>query len=352
MRASLKAVDGLFISSLVNVRYLTGFTGSSAFMLIGRKSAFFITDPRYGKDAIKDAGPCYEPVVIGKAKFPPLVKKLSEKAGIKRLGFETSASYALYERLKAAGLELKPAKGLVERIRMVKGPEEVESMKAAIRRAEEAFIKLKPYIKTGVTETALARRFEEMLRMGGRAQLPFPVIAASGPNAAIPHARPTGRKLAPGDLLILDWGSESGGYFSDMTRTLLIPGGDHTAEKKKIYNIVLDANREAISFAASGKTASQIDNSARYVIKQAGYGAYFAHATGHGIGLEVHEFPGISRGSAVPVRDGMVFTIEPGIYVPGLGGVRIEDMVIMEKGRARPLTRLPKDLRMNTLGGK
>ncbi len=183
--------------------------------------------------------------------------------------------------------------------------------------------------------------------------LPFPAIVASGANSAVPHAKPSQRKMEHGDLVVMDWGSEYEGYFSDMTRTFLLAGGSNggrqrLAEKRRIYHTVLEAQLGAISFMTSGggrgKRPKDIDNSARYVIKQAGYGELFGHGTGHGVGLEVHEKPGLSPRSRdnKPLPQGAVVTIEPGVYVPGLGGVRIEDMVHMAPGRPEVLTGLPK----------
>jgi Xaa-Pro aminopeptidase len=350
LRAALKGVDGLFITNLTNIHYLTGFRGTSAFLLIGQKEAFFITDARYGKDSVPADG-LYEIIII-KQKLRLLLKKLLKKASIKKLGFEKKATFALYERLKKTGVELKPLKGPVEDIRIKKDPEELAEITGAVKRAEEAFLKIKPYIKPGVKETQLASRLEGKLRAGCLCELPFPAIVASGPaNSAIPHARPTERKLASGDLVVIDWGAWHNGYFSDMTRTLLLPGGPEMAKKRRIYQTVLRANKAGIASVSPGKRAKEIDNSARYVIKQADYGAYVVHSLGHGVGLEVHEAPGLSAVSADTLSEGMVFTIEPGIYIPGVGGVRIEDMVHLGPKRAQVLTSLPKDLESITLGG-
>jgi len=361
LRASLRGVDGLLVADLVNIRYLTGFRGTSAYLLITRDKAFFITDARYGKYSLQTTSTrpptgglgaeLYEIVII-KQKLSLVIKKLAGKLGIKKLGFEKTVSFALYERLKKTGLELKPVKGLIEDIRMKKNLEEVQNIREAVKRAEGAFLKVKYFIKPGIKEIEIARRLEERLRAGCLCDVPFPVIVASGPtNSAIPHARPSERKVVRGDLVIVDWGSENNGYFSDMTRTLLVEGGPDMAQKRKIYDTVLRARKAALAFAAPGRKAKEIDNSARYVIKQADYGGYFVHGLGHGVGLEVHEAPGISAVSADTLGEGMVFTIEPGVYVPGLGGVRIEDMVYLSSKRAQLLTGLPRDLKSNTIGG-
>ncbi|MDA8089805.1 MAG: Xaa-Pro peptidase family protein [Nitrospiraceae bacterium] len=353
LRRSLKGADAILISNISNVRYLTGFTGSAGHVLITRKEAVFITDSRYGKDALGPAGALYETIVMT-GNFWALLKRASKKLGIKKLGFEKTASYAFYEKLKGIFVSgeglLVPFGGAVERLRVSKDDYEIMCIKGAVARAEEAFEKIKTHIRAGVTEKALATRLEEALLRGGSSKLPFPAIVASGANSAIPHARPSQRRMSQGDLVVMDWGGEYEGYFSDMTRTFLLKGaGERIAEKRKIYRTVLEAQRNAIDFVTrnggAAKKPKDIDNSARYVIKQAGYGELFGHGTGHGVGLEIHEQPGLSPRSTdnKPLPKGAVITIEPGIYVPGLGGVRIEDMVCLAPGNPEVLTRLPKE---------
>ena len=202
---------------------------------------------------------------------------------------------------------------------------------------------MRPYIKPGVKERALALRLEENLKKTGCRRIPFDIIVASGPHAAMPHARPTERNITQGDFVIIDWGGEADGYFSDMTRTLLVEG-DNLRRKKRIYHTVLRANKRAIARVLPGRRSREIDCSAREVIEKAGYSQYFGHATGHGVGLQIHELPRITWNKKEIIRENMVFTIEPGIYVPGLGGVRIEDMVIAKTMRPVVLTSLPKQL--------
>lgn len=350
LRAALRGVDALLVTNPVNIRYLTGFTGSSGYVLVTKtgEDAFFITDSRYGENAISDeAG--YVTLIIKKTPAGT-IKALLSKLGVKTLGFEPACAYAFYERLAKAARRLRPVRGLVEKLRAVKDAQELESIKTAVRRAEEAFLDIRPWIRAGVKENALAARLEERIRKRGSSGLPFAPIVASGENSAIPHARPSDRRMAPGDLVVIDWGAECDGYCSDMTRTFLIggQGGKRLAEKRRLYRAVYEAQTKAVEFIKKQDSPlpKNIDNSARYVIKQAGYGAYFGHGLGHGVGLEVHELPGIAPrfARAAPVSDGMVFTIEPGVYLPGVGGARIEDMVFFRKGRPEVLTRLPKKL--------
>jgi Xaa-Pro aminopeptidase len=336
-----KGVDGFLVTDIYNIRYLTGFSGSSASLLITKKENIFITDFRYKEQAEKEVQG-WE-FFIQKERVTKIVKNLSRKIGIRRLGFESSVSYNFFANL-SRNLNLKTMKDLVERLRERKDTHEIASIKEAIRRAESAFLEVKPYIKEGLRETSLALRLEERLKKKGCRHLPFDIIVASGPNSAMPHAKPMERKFANGDLIIIDWGGESDGYFSDMTRTLLIDKGNDMNKKKEIYQIVLEANRKAIRHVAPGQTAQEIDGSARNFIKKSGYGDFFEHGTGHGVGLQVHELPRITRKEREIVKEDMVFTVEPGIYLPGLGGVRIEDMVRVAADGCETLTTLPKDL--------
>ncbi len=269
------------------------------------------------------------------------LRRLQRKTGIRTLGFESSVSYEFYRRLRGLRAPtLRPVKGLVERLRAVKDEAEIGLIKEAVRRAEAAFMDVLPHIKAGVSERAIALRLEERLKKMGSKRLPFDIIVASGPNSAMPHAGVTQRRLRPGDLVIVDWGGEAGGYCSDITRTLLLkgPGG---AEKQRIYALVLAAQKKAIGAVRPGANSKEIDNTARDIIKKAGYGKCFGHGLGHGVGLDVHELPTVSAARRGRLRQGMVFTVEPGIYLPGVGGVRIEDMVVVGEKSGLRLTSLP-----------
>jgi Xaa-Pro aminopeptidase len=335
-----KGIDGFLVTDINNVRYLTGFSGSSGLILITRKETFFVTDFRYKEQAEKEVKGW--DIIIGKGDMIKTIKGLSKKTAIKKLGFESSMAYEVFRRLSNIGLSLNAFEGLIERLREIKDAIEINLIKEAVRRAETAFLEVKPYIKPGVGERAIALRLEERLKKNGCRQIPFDVIVASGTNSAMPHAKPTEKKLNMGDLVIIDWGGEADGYFSDMTRTLLIEG-DNISQKKKIYQIVLKANKRAISQVLPGVKSKDIDSSARKVIKNAGYGEFFGHGTGHGVGIQVHELPRIAWNKEEIVKEDMVFTIEPGVYVPGLGGVRIEDMVMVKQNGHEVLTTLPKE---------
>ncbi len=336
-----KGIEGFLVTDINNVRYLTGFSGSSGLILITRKKSCFVTDFRYKEQAEKEVKGW--DIIIGKGDMIKTIKGLSKKTGIKKLGFESSAAYEFFRRLSNIDLSVKAFEGLVERLRQIKDAIEINSIREAVRRAETAFLDVKPYIRKGIKERAIALRLEERLKKNGCRHIPFDLIVASGPNSAMPHAKPTERKLIKGDLIIIDWGGEADGYFSDMTRTLLI-GGDNVSKKKEIYQIVLKASKSAISQVLPGVKSNDIDFSARKVIKKAGYGEFFGHGTGHGVGLQVHELPRITWNKIGIIKGDMVFTIEPGIYVPGLGGVRIEDMVVVKPDGHEVLTTLPKEV--------
>jgi Xaa-Pro aminopeptidase len=226
----------------------------------------------------------------------------------------------------------------------VKGALELKMITAAIERAEKAFLEVKPYIRPGFSERHLALRLEAELKGRGCAAIPFDIIVAAGRNSAMPHAKPTDNRVKQGDFVMFDWGGEAGGYFSDMTRTFLMRGGKDLSRKLEIYKTVLNANVKAIDSVREGIAARMVDKTARDVIKKAGYGNLFGHGTGHGVGLDVHELPRVSRFGRETIRSGMVFTIEPGIYLPAVGGVRIEDMVLAEKAGHKVMTSLPKKI--------
>lgn len=336
-----KKIDAFFVSNLKNLRYLTGFTGSSGFAVITKDRSFFFTDFRYKEQAEREVR--FWDIIIEKDKRAKTLNNIIKKLGIKRLGFEVSISYALFDILNKNASTVLPVKNLVEGFRKFKTEEEIRNIKKAIQRAERAFLKVKPFIRAGALESEIALRLDYQLKKAGCMKSPFDITVASGINSSMPHAKFTEKKIESGDLVIIDWGGESNGYFSDMARTLLMDGSN-LSEKKKIFGIVNAARKNAIFAAKEGVKAREIDSSARDVIKKEGYAKFFGHATGHGVGLDVHESPSISRFSSERISEAMVFTVEPGIYMTGLGGVRIEDMVLIQNGIAITLTTLPREL--------
>ncbi len=336
-------IDAILITDLKNIRYFTGFTGSSAICLYTGKENFFITDFRYkeqSKKEVKDWD-----IIIEKKKFSGL-KKLVAKMNLKRLGFEPAISYDNFQSLKKLNLRLIPLKKHLHKFREIKTPQEIEKIKRAIKRAEEGFLRIKELIKPGIMERDIAIELEYQIKKLGSGDLPFEVIVASGENSAMPHARSSMRKISPGDLVVIDWGAEAEGYFSDMTRTFLIkPASDDTSfeEKRKIYHIVKRAQEEALMAVRPGISTTEIDKKARQYIEKEGYGKAFGHSTGHGVGLDIHELPVISMTGRERLKPGMVFTVEPGIYLNSLGGVRIEDMISVTEDGSAILTSLPKE---------
>jgi len=264
------------------------------------------------------------------------------------LGFEADyLSFAAHHRLsegikaKQLNLELIPTTNLVEHLRCIKEPGELELIIKAVELIDAAFEQLRTIIHPGVTEREAAWEIESFLRQNGSEGVAFDPIVASGPNSALPHAKPTERILRSGEAVLIDMGARIGGYCSDFSRTLCLGKADKTLQK--IYSVVLEAQLTAIEGIESGMAAAQADQLARGVIQQAGYATAFGHSLGHGVGIAVHELPALSPTSTDCLLDGMVFTIEPGIYLTGSGGVRIEDMVTLDKGKAKVLTKSKKD---------
>jgi Xaa-Pro aminopeptidase len=268
--------------------------------------------------------------------------------GWHKLGFEANIiSYEGYHKLSEAiktkqiNLKLVPTTGIIEQLRSIKEPEELGFITKAVELADAAFEQARDIIRPGITEKEAAWEIEKIIRQKGSEGIPFEIIVASGPNSALPHARPTEKTICSGEPVLIDIGARISGYCSDFSRTLFLGKADKTF--RGIYNIVLKAQATAMKEIKSGMDASQADRLARSVIEQAGYGDAFGHGLGHGVGLAVHEFPMLGPTSFDSLADGMVFTIEPGIYLAGQGGVRIEDMVVLENGKARVLTKASKN---------
>jgi len=347
LRGSLagKEIDAILISQPENRYYLSGFDGSAGFLLISQEKTVLATDFRYIEQATSQA-PDYEIVRITNNLddwFPGLVSNLD----IKRLGFEAGdITFDLHHRLRDAlnkkrvPVKLVPVDGMVEALRAVKEPTEVELIKKAAAITDAAYEHAGSVIKVGMTEKQVAWEIEKYLRENGSQAVPFEIIVASGPNSALPHAKPSERAIQSGEPVLIDMGARFDGYASDLSRTICAGTPDDTF--KKVYHAVLDAQLAAMSIIKEGMTGHQADRSAREVIEQAGYGEAFGHALGHGVGLAAHELPRLGTGSEELLTTGMVFTVEPGIYLPGWGGVRIEDTVIMERGRVKAITKAGK----------
>ena len=337
-----KGIDGIFISQPENRFYLSGFDGSAGYLLITSKNAILATDFRY-IEQVKVQAPDYQIFQIT-GNVSDWFRRLLAELTLKRLGFEAEdITFAMYRQLSEtlnkvkSSLQLVPLDGLVESLRAVKEPEEIELITRAVEITDKAFEYIKGIIHAGMTEKEVAWELEKFQRVKGSQALPFDIIVASGPNSALPHAKPAERKIDAGEPIVIDMGARVGGYCSDFTRTLCLGEPDDTF--KKVYDTVLGAQLAAIALIKEGMTGKEADSFARTVIEEAGYAEAFGHSLGHGVGLAEHEQPRLASTSTEPLTSGMVFSIEPGIYLPGWGGVRIEDLALMENGEIRILTK-------------
>lgn len=344
LQEKLKEVgqEALLVTHPANRRYISGFTGSSGVVLITTEEAFLITDFRYQIQAKEQAPDCH--VIIGD--LWQVVGEKCQELKLSSLAFEADyVTFSQYKRLESylGDISLQPGDKWIESMRMIKDEEEIQLIRQAAQIADEAFEEILKEIRPGITEREIAFRLEVLMRERGATSSSFDMIVASGLRSALPHGTASDKALEKGDLLTLDFGAIYKGYVSDLTRTVVL--GQPNEKQKEIYNIVLEACNRTIEALKPGLTGKDVDDIARDYIKSHGYGDYFGHSTGHGIGLEVHEDPHLSsrRGDCI-LQPGMVVTIEPGIYLPDLGGVRIEDDVLITESGYEVLTHSPKEL--------
>ena len=335
-----ESLDAFLISSPENRAYLSGFVGTAGYLFITASDALLATDFRYVEQAGRQA-PEYQVVRTGASLdwFAGLVSD----SGARRIGIEASyLSVSVHQTLLEALKPLEPARGLVattalvDQLRAVKEPEELTVLERAVAIADQAMDQVTERLRPGMTEREVAWQMELTMRELGADAISFDTIVASGPNGALPHHRPTDRPIAVGEPLVIDMGAKYQHYCSDITRTVVLGQPDETF--RKVYDTVLAAQETAEATVRTAMSSGDTDQLARAVISNAGYGDHFGHGLGHGIGLAVHEYPRVSVNNASVLEDGMVFTIEPGIYLSGWGGVRIEDIVVLEQGVARILT--------------
>lgn len=346
LRNALKkyGVDALLITNSYNIRYMTGFTGSSGVAFVTQEEALFITDFRYTEQADKQVVPNGFKVVQHAGIIPKEVAIQAEALGVKSVAFEKDAMvYALYEQYKQAlKVDFVPVSGVIEKIRLIKTPEEINIIKAACEIADNAFSHILTYIKPGMTELDVSNELEFFMRKQGATSSSFDIIVASGLRSALPHGVATSKVIEKGDFVTLDFGALYNGYISDITRTIAV--GQPSDKLVEMYNVVLESQKLAVDKVGPNMTGIEADAIARDYLKAKGYGEAFGHSTGHGIGLEVHEGPGLSFRSETVLEPNMVVTIEPGVYLPGIGGVRIEDDIVITKTGNEVLTRSPKEL--------
>lgn len=338
-------VDALLVTSLANVRYLTGFSGSSALLLVSQREALLITDFRYQTQAAEEVGESARVLIEPQSLWAGLWQQLAQQPGIQVLGFESAhLLHRDFQRLMEAGArwQWRPTLDLVETLRERKDTAEVLLIERAANVAIRALERTLAEVRVGMTELQVAGVLERALRDEGSEGFPFPSIVASGPRSALPHARATSARVREGDLLLLDFGAEVEGYCADITRTVVV--GHASDEQRAIYDVVRRANEQASHSIRAGMTGRDADAIARGYIEQRGYGELFGHGLGHGVGLEVHEAPRLSRTADGALAEGAVVTIEPGVYRPGWGGVRIEDDVVLDAAGPRILTKFTREL--------
>jgi Xaa-Pro aminopeptidase len=324
-----KPLDGLLVTSPANIRYLTGFSGSAALVVVTRADVLLVTDFRYDEQARAEAGAVARIAVESMSVWDRLFKEMATLGPLTGLGYEAQAlTVHDAERFTQAGAAWRwtPTTELVERLRAAKDAGEVAAIRSAAALAGEALCGVLTQVRPGLTEIAIAGLLEGALRRLGSEGHPFPTIVASGPRSALPHARSSERAVAAGEWLLLDFGAQVDGYCADITRTVLV-AGRATERQQVLYGLVHEAQRRARTGVRAGMSGRDADALARELIAARGLGDAFGHSLGHGLGLEVHEAPRLSKTNAEPLPEGAVVTIEPGVYVAGEGGVRIEDDV-------------------------
>lgn len=338
-------VDGLLVTSLPNIRYLTGFSGSSALLFVTTRDVVLITDFRYQTQVADEVGDLARISIEANSLWTGLWHQLAQLPTVQVAGFESShLLHRDFQRLLEGGArwQWRPMLDLVETLRERKDAGEVALIEEANGIAIRALERTMPQIRVGMTELEVAGVLEKALRDEGSEGFPFPSIIASGPRSALPHARSSRRAIESGDFLLLDYGAETGGYCSDVTRTFVV--GKAGSQQREIYGVVRAANEAAAHRVRAGMTGRDADAIARDYIEQRGYGELFGHSLGHGLGLEVHEAPRLARTADGALAEGAVVTIEPGIYRPGWGGVRIEDDVLLGPDGPRLLTSFTREL--------
>ncbi len=337
-------LDGFLFLDQANLRYFCGFSGSSGALLVTSKSSAFLTDSRYVTQARQEV--CAESIGEYRAQVDGILEQV-KTLGLQKIGFEADTlPYAMVERLREkspAGCQWLPESERLRPLRSVKDQEELNILEGAAAIAADAFEEILPLIHPGRLEREVALELELAMRRRGAEEKSFDTIVASGWRGALPHGVASGKRIVAGDLVTIDFGARWQGYHSDETITVAV--GEVADELRRIFDVVFEAQNRAIEGIKPGIPLRDIDAIARSFIAAKGYGKFFGHGLGHGVGLEVHEQPTLSSHSDAVAEEGMVFSIEPGIYIPDLGGVRIEDMVCVTAEGCRRITRLPKGFR-------
>lgn len=351
LRDELGECDSLLVTSENNVRYLTGFTGDSSYLLIsssGDQDALLISDPRYQEQIQRQCPGLATHIRAPSEVLDVVTAEQINARKLSRMGFESQhVTYDLYQRLKeACSCELRPTSQAVESLRAIKDESEISLLERAVEIAQNAFVDMKSELRAEDCERELAFSIESRIRTLGGEGCSFHPIVAVGANAALPHAEPGGNQILESPLLLVDWGATVQGYRSDLTR-LIFSGpttGPGMTEIEDAYGAVLESQLAAIDMLGPGVKGSEVDAVVRDVLRRHGIEERFNHGLGHGIGLDIHESPRMGKNFPQPLVSGMVITVEPGVYFPGLGGIRIEDDVLVTDSGCRVLSSLPKDL--------
>jgi Xaa-Pro aminopeptidase len=339
--------EALLVTNLTNVRYVTGFTGSAGMLLVGPDGLVFVTDGRYREQATSQLAEARvdADIAIGRTADEQRDLLAPRVAGVGRLGLEAEAVTWAQQRRFAAdwfpGTELVPTDGLVEGLRRVKDAGEVARIEAACAMADAALAAVRHRLGEGATEAEVALELEWQMRRLGAEGPSFDTIVAAGPNGAMPHHRAGSRRIADGDLVVIDFGALVDGYHSDMTRTIMV--GEPTETQRRMLEAVHAAQAAGVAAVRSGVEVTEVDEACRSVLRDVGWEDAFVHGTGHGVGLDIHESPRVSASGTGSLADGHVVTVEPGVYLPEHGGVRIEDTVVVTADGCRTLTLAPKD---------
>lgn len=347
LRTDLEAGSGLLVTNLTNIRYLSGFTGSAGLLFVLPDRTVLLTDGRYATQAREQvSGAAVEVAIAPAASQREVGSDLVTGAGVESLGLE--AQHVSWARQQAFNSEwfpevpLRPTDGLVERLREIKDGKELAAMGAAAAIADEALADLRPRLASGLTEVEFGRALDLRMREMGASGPSFETIVASGPNGAKPHHRPGTRSIGRNEPVVVDFGARVDGYCSDMTRTVWV-GALSDPDLRRAYDVVLEAQAAGVAAVRAGVACVDVDRACRELIASAGWAEGFVHGTGHGVGLDIHEAPALSATSTDTLAAGQVVTVEPGIYLPGIGGIRIEDTLIVTEEGSRPLTLTDKD---------
>lgn len=341
-----EGLDAVLLTGEANRFYASGFhsTGSDGVAIVTHCGNYYFTDSRYMEAAENQVQDAAIGMTDREKPYSAWINEAIALSGIKRMGFEedtmTVAEFRMYQ--EKLNCELVPASAFLHRLRQVKDEEEIGRLIDAQRIAEDALEQILKEICVGMTEKEIAARLQYLMLRGGAEKMSFDPIVASGPNGSMPHAVPTDRRIQEGDFITMDFGCVYRGYCSDMTRTVAV--GHVSEEMEKVYHIVLQAQLAGIAAARAGVSGREVDAAARHVIEDAGYGAYFGHSFGHGVGVEIHEQPTASPANEKLLPVGAVISAEPGIYIPGKFGVRIEDVIVVGENGCRDITAAPKAL--------